>query len=158
MINNETKRFGKTKRDFLKLAVLAIIIAVSNILVYIGLSNQINSLQSPFFTVQTIYGTLEQHPYPRFWEDPPSVMVYVVSPTPNSVNPYYLSERGNVREHLHIYMEEPFGSTAVVYDWLEMNGIHVGDKIEVDGLVWYRSDRWGNNTYTMLEWFAMRKR
>jgi len=143
MINNETKRFGKTKRDFLILAVLAIIIAVSNILVYIGLSNQINSLQSSFFTVQTIYGTLEQRLYPRFWEGPPSVMVYVVSPTPNSVNPYYLSDGGNVLAQI---------------DWLEMANIHVGDKIEVDGLVWYRSDRWGNEAFKMLEWFSMRKR
>jgi hypothetical protein len=143
MAKNETQRFGKTKRNSVIFSVLAIIIIVSNILVYIGLSNQINSLQSSFFTIQTIYGTLEQRPYPRFWEDPPSVMVYVVSPTPNCVNPYYLSDGGNVLAQI---------------DWLEMANINVGDKVEVDGLVWYRSDRWGNKTYKMLEWFSMRKR
>ena len=158
MVKDETQRFGKTKRYFVIFSVLAIAIIVSNILVYIGLSTQIKSLESRFFTVQTIYGTLEQRPYPRFWEDPPSVMVYVVSPTPNCANPYYLSERGQVREHMHTYMEEPSGSTAVVYDFLGMNNIFIGDKIEVDGLVWHRSDRWGNKTYIMLDWFAMRKR
>jgi len=143
MAKNETQRFGKTKRNSVIFSVLAIIIIVSNILVYIGLSNQINSLQSSFFTIQTIYGTLEQRPYPRFWEDPPSVMVYVVSPTSNCVNPYYLSDGGNVLAQI---------------DWLEMANINVGDKVEVDGLVWYRSDRWGNKTYKMLELFSMRKR
>ena len=143
MSKNETQRVGKTKRNFVIFSVLAIIIIASNILVYIGLRTQINSLQSHFFTVQTIYGILEQRSYPRFWEDPLSVMVYVVSPTQNCVNPYYLSDGGNVLAEI---------------GWLEMANIHVGDEVEVDGLVWYRSDRWGNKTYKMLEWFSMRKR
>lgn len=140
MIKNETQRFGKTKRDFVILAVLATIIAVANILVYIGLSNQMNSLQSRPTTVQTICGTLEQRPYPRFYENPPSGMVLVVSPTPNCGNPFYLSRAGN-----------PIRTISI-------EGIYVDSKVEVDGLIWNRSDEWGNETFKMLEWFSMRKR
>jgi len=152
----------KTKYYFAILSVLAIIIIVSNILIYTELSTQINSLQSNFFTMQTIYGTLEQRPYPQ-WGDIPDLsptMVYVVSPTPNSTNPYYLSERGNVFEHLYSYYttEDSPKGTAFIYDILEEFGISVGDKVEVDGLVWYRSNRWTGETYTMLERFSIRKR
>jgi len=151
----------KTKYYFAILSVLAIIIIVSNILIYTELSTQINSLQSDFFTKQTIYGTLEQRPYPQWGEEAhmSHIMVYVVSPTPNSTNPYYLSERGNVFEHLYSYYttEDSPEGTAFIYDILEESGISVGDKIEVDGLVWYRSNRWTGETYTMLQRFSIRK-
>lgn len=152
----------KTKYYFTILTVLAIIVIVSNILIYIELSTKINSLQSDFFTRQTIYGTLEQRPYPQWGDipDPSPPMVYVVSPTPNSTNPYYLSEHGNVFEHLYAYYttEDSPKGTAFIYDILEEFGISVGDKVEVDGLVWYRSNRWTGETYTMLERFSIRKR
>jgi hypothetical protein len=152
----------KTKYYFAILSVLAIIIIISNILIYIELSTQINSLQSRFMfcASQTIYGTLGQRLEPDWGElvDPSRKTVYVLFPTPTSNNSYYLSERGQVLAHLYWYdLGDPPGSTAVVYDLFEERGISVGDTIEVDGLVWYRHSEYTGKTYTMLEWFAIRK-
>ncbi len=156
MLENETERFGNTKHNFTIFVVLAIMIVASNILVYIGLSNRIDSLQpQPFPPSQTISGILEQRPKPQLYEAPEVGMVYVVSRTPNDSYPYYLSRHGQFVTYYHVYMETTNGT--VVVDWLEEMDIHVGDKIEVDGLVFSRSDMWGDKTYKMFESFAMRK-